>query len=763
MRTTGLAACVTAALLNALLLGSSRVEAAAPRATFVLTAGIDALPGYYPTYLANGYWSLASTPLGTDAASSQIVAVMDRSPGDVARPAAVPSWNEIDYFDGHEWLNAAPVREASHGDYRQTLDTFDGTLTTRYRWHGASGDSDVVVSSLVSESDPHLAAVSFELTPRFDGTVRLRFTLRSPPSPRRFALARMNAEEFGAAVREANAADAAVGGRRNAIWYPGEVIVSDRRIDLGARMLSVAGRAVGGKRIELAAAIELPPGLRVLRVTRTVGSDAVGLDVEAAVRNGQRYRFVKFVAAGADGWDKPGPGAVQLARAARARGYDALRQAHLNAWHDLWRSDVEVDGNERLQTTLHSDLFYLLENTTPGAGWPAAACGFSGNYFGHVFWDNDLWVFPALLLQHPERARSLLAFRRRFLGEALARAKAMHVAGAMYPWEADPATGRDVTPAFAAENAAREIHVNGAVALAQWQYYLASGDRAWLRREGFPVMRAVADFWADRATWSAARQRFEIRDVTSPEEDYVHVNNEIYTNLVAQRSLLDAVHAARALHIAPTPRWMQVADHLYLPTIAESGRYFDFDPSTPHDKSNSWMATSVPMLSIPALDFSADGDTLQGLFQHSSTAIAPVRDHANQMVLVMLALQAAGVGRSDYFGDITGSRPGAIDPFLKPPFNVRSETPQNDSTYLLASSGGLLQSFIYGLTGLRLDENGLVARYPAVLPDEIGGLTLTGVVVRGRRGTVRLERDAGGQVVRRLQWTGREADSAPNP
>jgi trehalose/maltose hydrolase-like predicted phosphorylase len=395
-----------------------------------------------------------------------------------------------------------------------------------------------------------------------------------------------------------------------------------------------------------------------------------------------------------------------------------------------------------------------MENSAPGTTWPAAACGFSGNYFGHVFWDNDLWVFPALLLLHPERAESLIAFRQRTLAQAVARARAHGFAGAMYPWEADPWSGEDVTPKFAVENADREIHVNGAVALAQWQYYLATGDRRWLRNKAFPVIKAVADFWVSRSAKGSAPRQYEILDVTSPEEDYAHVDNEIYTNVVAHRSLQTAIAAAEALADTPDPRWREVADGLYLPTVGQRGRYFDFDPTTAHDKTNSWMATSVPMLSIPALDFDADAATLQGLFRHSLDAVGPIRGRANQMVLVMLAIQAADVGDVNYFDDFVGGRGGAADPFLKPPFNVRSETPQNDSIYLLATSGGFIQAFLFGLSGLRLGEQGLMGRYRPALPRQMTSLTLVNLAFRGKTFDVAISRLPSGEVVRQIKDRG---------
>jgi protein-glucosylgalactosylhydroxylysine glucosidase len=749
----------------------STVTTRAAADTFELTATERNFQNYYPTYLANGYWSMASSLSGTGPTPAQMVGVMDYTANDVSRPAAIPSWNEIDYYDGAEWLNAGAVSGRTHSGYRQTLDMRDGLLDTRYRWRSRAHSTDISVTSFVSMSDAHLAAVSLQLTPRFTGRIRVRFTLRAPPPPPRLPLAAMSADEFNAASVASNQPDLAGGGKRDAIWYHGRIAGIATGDGDDANTLWMAGEAIGGRKVAVGAALALPERLGMLRITKSRTGDAgaaVILDVEGRVQNGRSYRFTKFVAASATGWELEsggtagggapgsGPGAHAAAAAARARaaGLQDLEAAHVAAWQALWKSDILVGGNSELQRTLHSDLFYLLENSAPGTSWPAAACGFSSNYFGHVFWDNDLWVFPALLLLHPERAKSLIAFRQRTLPQARARARAHGFAGAMYPWEADPWSGEDVTPKFAVENADREIHVNGAVALAQWQYYLASGDRRWLREEAFPVIRAVADFWVSRAANTSAARRYEILDVTSPEEDYAHVNNEIYTNEVAHRSLEAAIAAAAALEETPDSRWREVADGLYLPAAGQHGDYFDFDPTTAHDKTNSWMATSVPMLSIPALDFDADAATLQGLFRHSLDAVGPIRGRANQMVLVMLAIQAADVGDANYFNDFVGGRGGATDPFLKPPFNVRSETPQNDSIYLLATSGGFIQAFLFGLSGLRIESHGLAERYRPTLPRQITSLKLLNVAFRGKAIDVVISRLPSGQVVRQIKERG---------
>lgn len=712
---------------------------AAPDSTFQLVAGAGDIDHYYATYLANGHWSLASSPLGTDAAAVQIAGLMDNTPADVSRPAAVPSFGEIDYFDGGSWLNSTTVRPASHGDYRQTLDMYRGTLTTEYVWQSGGRSSALEVTSLVSQADPHLGIVNLDLTPRQSGPIKLRFTLRWPPAPERLPLARMSAAQFEASVAGAHR-DAALGGQRDVIWYPGVVAVSDRQVDERRAVLRLTGRAAAGQRVTLAVAVALPASLKEVSLVPINEPDAVGLELRAEATAGTRYRFTKFAVAGTDAWPLPGDG-VRTVRALRADGYVAALKRHEEAWARLWESDIRVDGNVQLQRTLHSDLFYALENAAADAAIPAAACGFSAHYFGHVFWDNDVWVFPALLLLHPERARHLIEFRRQFLPQAMARAKAHGFAGAMYPWEADPASGEDVTPQFAAENADREVHVNSAVALAQWQYYLASGDTAWLEREGYPVIAAVADFWVSRVSRLATRD--EIRNVTSPEEDYTHVDNEIYTNVSARQSLLAALAAARVLKKRSPAAWHEVADRLYQPLQPVGGRYLEFDAGVPHDKPKSWMASSVPMLAIPALNLDLHEVDLPGLFAHSALAVERVRDHANQMILVMMAILAADAGKVTYYADLLGARGTAQDPFLKPPFNVRSETPQNDSTYLLASSGGFLQAFIYGLSGIRLGEAGLEPRYEPTLPEGVGSLTLRGLRVRGMRGELTLRRGSG--------------------
>jgi len=531
--------------------------ACATPADFDLVASQADLATYFPTYLANGYFSTMSSRRGTRATPAFMVALMDYTPGDVSRPALIPGWNGIDYSDGRAWLNRVSLTPSAFRDYRQVLDMHAGTLTTRYRWVSGGRSSDILVSTFVSEADPHLAATRLTLTPRFSGAVRLEFSLRLwPPPAHRFALARLTLAQMRAAVAASGQSLQAVApatADRAAIWYPGQTEIDASGGSARHRVLWVRGRARYGLAMAEAAAVRfgLPPNTPppVTRLLKT--PHRLALEIRLDVRKGATYTFEKFIAASRADWGAGARTDAALAEAARRGGFAVLRDQHVAAWHRLWRSDIVISGDPAMQRALHADLFYLLENSTADTAWPMAACGFSPNYLGHVFWDNDSWDFPALLLLHPRRAKSLVMFRYRTLGAAMARAKAHGFRGAMYPWESDPQYGTNQTPRFAWRNALREIHVNADVAIAQWQYYLATGDKTWLRHYGWPVIHAVARFWDSRVTYDAARHRYEILHVVSPDEDYDNVDNDTFTNAVARKALRIAGQAAHVLGAGP--------------------------------------------------------------------------------------------------------------------------------------------------------------------------------------------------------------------
>jgi len=723
-----------------------------PDPSFVLSTTSVAVDSYFPTYLANGYLSTMTGARGTESNLAYLVAFMDYTKEDIARPAAIPGWSGIDYSTGKSsagefWLNNVKLGPQAFAGYRQTLDMYDGTLTTSYRYTDDSKKStDVRVVTFASQAAPHLAATQLSITPAFTGTVQLQFwfTLWAPHQPR-FPIRTMNGEEMQAAVA-ANAMNVLeplnhATPDRAPVWYYGHTAVLAPGADAHALSFWLDGKAEQGLTMAQAAAIGLPADLQPSAVKVIRNSYQLGLLISVPVQQGRTYSFTKYVAVSRQGWGGNAQATLAMAQQARQQGFEQLLAAHQAAWHELWKSDIVVDGDAHAQQALHSDLYYLLSNSMVGTAWPMGACALTPNYAYHAFWDSDSWVFPALLLLHPERAKPIVMFRHRTMEPARARARQYGAKGTMYPWEADPETGVDHTPYFA-YGVYREIHVNADIAIAQWQYYLATGDEAWLKSYGWPVIREIADFWVSRVTFNKEQNRYEIHHVTSPDEAYDDVPNDSFTNAAARKALDIAVAAAQKVGAVPDPQWAAIASHMYIPFSEKEQRHLDFDASVPHDKV-TWMGSSLSWLAYPNLDLPMSPQVRRNDFEFQLQELKVHGNDPNEMMMVMLAVHAAELGQGDVAGEWIDRN---LVGFLKAPFNVRSETAANNAGYILATSAGFVQSFVYGLTGLRINDEGLSQAYAPVLPAKWKSLTLKNVAFRGQHFDVVVGRDAAGKV-----------------
>jgi protein-glucosylgalactosylhydroxylysine glucosidase len=730
---------------------SSQVFASPEISSFESTATQENFGLYFPVYLANGYFSITTSLRGTDSTPSYMIGLMDHTAEDISRPSAIPSWGEINYFDGDSWLNSTAVTPAAFLNYRQTLNRYDGRLETNYLWKNGTRSTRIAVQTFVSEASNHIGSTSMTLTPDFDGVIRLRFTLRPHPSPLyRLQLATMTRPEKDKAVAEASQkhliadltapdiTDGPVARRpeanpltspnRAAQWYPGEAKVDAFGGDDKNRLLWIQGHSPLGPKFSEAAAIALPTDIKPLSVSLQRSPQLVQLEVSFQVTQGHSYTFTKFVSAARDGWGDIHQTRAQ-AQEAREIGFAALLEAHKNEWHRIWKSDIVVEGDDELQRAVHADLFSLLENSTVNTRWAIQGMGLSPIYGGHVAWDCDSWHFPVLLLLHPERARSVVNYRYRVLPEAERNAQRHGYRGAMYAWESDPENGTETTPFFAKSFADREVHMTADVAIAQWQYYLATGDKAWLRDYGFPVIRSVADFWVSRSTFNADHNRYEILHVTSPDEAYDDVNNDSFTNAVAQKALRAAVSAANLLATPADPKWSEVAEKMYIPFSEAEQRHLDFDESVQHNKE-TWMGSSISWLAYPPLDLSMSDKVRQNDFDFATKALRELTPDANDMVPVILGIVASELGKPE---EADRWLRFSLNGFLKPPFDVRSETPRNNTLYILCVSGGFLENFLYGFTGLRFTDDGLKQVYPALLPTHVRRIVLRNIGDQGKR------------------------------
>ncbi|XP_071073970.1 protein-glucosylgalactosylhydroxylysine glucosidase isoform X2 [Dasypus novemcinctus] len=277
---------------------------------------------------------------------------------------------------------------------------------------------------------------------------------------------------------------------------------------------------------------------------------------------------------------------ARLVEALRLQAQGALYTAHTRAWAQLWAGcGLEVAGPLPLRQALRSALYYLL-SALPQPGAPGhishglSPGGLSNGsqdecYWGHVFWDQDLWLFPNVLMFHPEAARALLEYRVRTLGGALENARRLGYQGAKFAWES-ASSGEEVCPEDI--YGVQEIHVNGAVVLAFELYYHTTQDLQLFREAGgWELVSAVAEFWCSRVEWSPEEENYHLRGVMPPDEFHCGVNNSVYTNVLVQNSLRFAAALARELGLPVPGRWLEVAGKIKVPFDPKRNFHPEFD------------------------------------------------------------------------------------------------------------------------------------------------------------------------------------------
>src|SRR5574338_1561539 len=216
------------------------------------------------------------------------------------------------------------------------------------------------------------------------------------------------------------------------------------------------------------------------------------------IKGGESYRFsIAGSSITSAHHDDPLNEAERLTIYAKLEGRERLLQHHQQAWDSLWKSDIVIDGDPQTQQDVHSMMYHLYSFVREGTAYSPSPMGLSGlGYNGHVFWDAELWMYPALLVLHPEMAKSMMEYRFQRLKEAEHNAFAHGFKGAMYPWES-AATGNEETPVWALSGPF-EHHITADVAIAAWNYFAVTQDTSWLKEEGFPMIKECADFWVSR-------------------------------------------------------------------------------------------------------------------------------------------------------------------------------------------------------------------------------------------------------------------------
>jgi alpha,alpha-trehalose phosphorylase len=322
-------------------------------------------------------------------------------------------------------------------------------------------------------------------------------------------------------------------------------------------------------------------------------ADLARVTVAADLEPGERLRIVKLLAYA---WSSQRSHtalrdeAVAALAEARHTGWDGLvagQRAYLDEFWD--RADVELDGDTELQQAVRFALFHTLQAGARAEQRAIPAKGLTGpGYDGHTFWDAERFILPVLTYAVPHAAAAALRWRHSTLGLARERAAQLGLAGAVFPWRT--IRGQECSSYWPAGTAA--FHIGGAVADAVIRYQEATGDDEFEREVGLELLVETARLWRSLGHHDP-HGRFRIDGVTGPDEYSAIADNNVYTNLLAQRNLRAAAEAvarhprhaaACGADLEEAAAWRDAARDIVIPWDDELGVHPQSEGFTDHQR-----------------------------------------------------------------------------------------------------------------------------------------------------------------------------------
>jgi kojibiose phosphorylase len=406
--------------------------------------------------------------------------------------------------------------------YRRALDLRTGLLERTVRWRSPSGHcATLTFQRFASLADPHTLFIRCRVIPEFAGALEFRLALNGNTDNEGLVHWRWLGQ----------------GRRDGAVFLHNRTRVSQIDVACAMRLEVPEGQVVS----EAFWDVENTPTLA--SAFRAAPGQAVTVD-----------KFVAIATSRDTYGDTSGPVELALERVQAARSFPAALQANARAWEQEWeRADVVIEGDEEAQISLRFNLFQLLVAAPRGDDRVnIGAKTLSGfGYRGHCFWDTEVFMLPVFIYTAPHIARNLLNYRCRNLPGARQKARLNGFEGAQFPWES-AGTGEEVTPAWVPYWADPtklvriwtgdiEIHISADIAYAAHRYWQVTGDDEWLIDKGAELILDTARFWATRAEWDPEKGCYEYNDVIGPDENHEHVDNNAYTNRMAQWNLQTAL------------------------------------------------------------------------------------------------------------------------------------------------------------------------------------------------------------------------------
>ena len=629
---------------------------------------------YNGVTLANGRIGLVS---GADLfAVSEIVlnGVYDREyAGGVSRLVRAPLYTGLQLkIEGH------PVDHAAVSHWKQSLDMRHASLTTSVQYHGVR----IEYTLRALRNLPFMSLGEIAITPDKDVDIELVNKVSFPEELR-------DGKSHFKMMRDAEA------------YMP--VLVAEAESLTGMQQLATCS------------AFLFEPGTVGEADTRKVKGEEGNASFSKRLKKGETFRcaLVGAACSSRDFADPKGEAERMVVFALR-QSAAYLIEGHNAHWDDLWKSDIVIEGCPEDQQDVRLALYHLFSFQRKGSRLSNTPMGLSTvkGYNGHVFWDAELWMYPPVLLLNQDLAKAHIDYRSDRLAKAVQRAEMFGYRGAMYPWESDD-YGEESTPTWCLTGTF-EHHITADIGIAFWNYYRVTRDKEWLREEGYPVIRRVADFWVSRV-FRNEDDSYSIKNVVGADEYAPNVDDNAFTNGAAKVALTNAVKAAQVLQVQPDERWEKIADGIRF-------HYMEDGTMMEHSRYQGEMIkqADVNLLAYP-LGIVTEPEAVKRDLAYYEEKIDKVNGPA--MGSAILSVLHARLGDAEEAYRLFKK---SYIPNRRPPFGVLSESPASNNPYFATGAGGMLQAVLYGFGGLELTDNGVEQRTP-VLPKAWKSLTIKGV------------------------------------
>jgi trehalose/maltose hydrolase-like predicted phosphorylase len=688
------------------LLAPGPAGAATNSGSFVLTARSTAAP-YAPTFTGNGLLGIRVPAAGDGYAGGTVPAQAELA-GFYAKPdkapkaservqqrANIPSWSTLSFSDGGTTYSP---KTGSVSGWKQSIDLRTGVITTTARWtapdHHATG---ITYRVFTDRGREHIGVAQLVLTPHWSGTATVSDELDGTAD-------RITGPKLPPVLTTQGAKS----------WD-----LADRREGETVQAMRTGINAALADQLAVSANITAPS----TRIDQAV-NQSVGQRISFPVIAGHTYSLTKYVGVeDSNTATDPVSAAATDAAGAAGAGYAGLLAENNAAWAKLWQGRIDVSGNRTVATDVNASQFYLWSSTRDDQAWSVSPAGLSSNgYDGHIFWDAETWMFPSLVAQHPDLAAQMNAYRFNRLTQAQQHATATGAQGARFPWEsALDGTEQIPPPVSVNSEGLYEQHITADVALAQWQYFLATGDTQWLRTQGWPVIQGAAQFWASRAVRGAGG-RYHIDHVTGPDEENPNVPDEAFTSAGARTTLQIAI-AAGGLTGQPVPAsWRTIASGLVV--AVQRGI---------HPEYAGYHEQLVKQADVTLLPYQWQFPMSKRVEQADLDFYVPRTDPGGpSMDDAVSLIDTAQLGTPGCASFVFTQR--SYEPFIKDPFDQFSETKTGGAFTFMTGIGGFLQEFLYGYSGLRWGSRA-VTLAPS-LTAQLRGVTLRNLQWQGRTFTV---------------------------